>query len=114
MGGENRGYDAGKKVSGRKRHKVVFGDSAYRRNGLPDWVKLTLNWTVQTVLRPVGVKGFVVLPKRWIVEQTFAWLGKYRRLSKDYQRTVESHEAMVQISMAQLMSRRLAKAIIEF
>jgi putative transposase len=50
--------------------KVVLADSAYRRDGLPDWIKRTLSWTVQTVLRPVGVKDFVVLPKRWIVEQS--------------------------------------------
>lgn len=153
VGGENRGYDAGKKVSGRKRHivvdmlgmilavavhaadeqdqhggllvmyrvwekmkglKVVFADSAYRRDGFPAWIKSTLNWRVQAVLRPVGVKGFVVLPKRWIVERTFAWLGKYRRHSKDYERTIESSEAMIHISMINLMSQRLAKAKIRF
>jgi len=90
--------------------KVVFADSAYKRNGLPDWIHETLGWMVQTVLRPVGVKGFVVLPKRWIVERTFAWLGRYRRHSKDYERTVESSEAMIYISMIALMSKRLAKA----
>ncbi len=71
----------------KKGMKNVFGKSAYRRSVLPDWVKLTLGWRVQTVLRPVGVKGFVVLPKRWIVERTFAWPGKYRRLNKDYGRS---------------------------
>jgi putative transposase len=148
-GGPERGYDAGKKITGRKRHivvdtlglvlavvvhsagiqdqegarlalqqlagrfrrlKVVFADSAYARNGLPAWVKSTFGWILQTVLRPVGVRGFVVLPKRWIVERTFGWLGRYRRHSKDYERTTESSEAMIQISMIQLMSRRLAGA----
>ena len=90
--------------------KVVFADSAYKRNGLPDWINSTLGWVLQAVLRPVGVKGFVVLPKRWIVERTFAWLGRYRRHSKDYERTVESSEAMIHISMINLMSKRLAKA----
>ena len=147
VGGAERGYDAGKKVKGRKRHiavdtlgmivavvihgadvqdqtgglqvlfrlrervkkvQVVFADSAYKRNGFPAWVKQTLNITVQTVLRPVNVKGFVVLPKRWIVERTFAWLGRHRRHSKDYERTVESSEAMIYISMLHNMSRRLA------
>jgi putative transposase len=142
-----RGYDAGKKTSGRKRHlvvdtlglilavvvhpadwqdydgaclvlmrlrdryrrlKVLFGDSIYRRNGLPEWVEDTFGWVLQTVVRPLGVRGFVVLPKRWIVERTFAWLGRYRRQSKDYERTTESAEAMIYISMIHLMSRRLA------
>lgn len=47
-----------------RRLKIVFGDSAYGRSGLPEWVKETFGWVLQTVLRPVGVKGFVVLPKR--------------------------------------------------
>ncbi len=146
VGGE-RGYDAGKKITGRKRHvavdtlglilavvvhganwqdhdgaclvliqlrdrfrrlKVIFADSAYGRNGLPEWVNTTFGWILQTVLRPVGVKGFVVLPKRWIVERTFGWLGRYRRHSKDYERNPASSEAMIYISMIHLMLKRLA------
>ena len=61
------------------RLKVIFADTAYGRNGLPDWVQETFGWILQTVLRPVQAKGFVVLPKRWIVERTFAWLARYRR-----------------------------------
>jgi putative transposase len=148
-GGPERGYDAGKKVTGRKRHlvvdtlglilavvvhaasvqdqdgarsvfqqlagrfnrlKVVFADAAYGRGSLPGWVARTFHWVLQTVLRPVGVKGFVVLPKRWIVERTFAWLGRYRRHSKDYERTTESSETMIHVSMIYLMSQRLARA----
>lgn len=148
-GGEERGYDAAKKITGRKRHvavdtlgllltvvvhaahwqdqvgakwvleqlgaqfcriKVVFGDSAYGRAGLPTWAKETLGWVLQTVLRPVGVQGFVVLPKRWIVERTFAWLARYRRHSKDYEKTTASSEAITYIAMISLMSKRLAKA----
>jgi putative transposase len=147
-GGEERGYDAGKKITGRKRHIVVdtlgliiavvvhgaywqdyegacyllikleevgpriqrvFADSAYGRNGLPDWVRETFGWVLQTVLRPAGVSGFVVLPKRWIVERTFAWLVRYRRHARDYERNPETSEAMIYLSMIQLMSRRLAK-----
>jgi len=142
-----RGYDAGKKVAGRKRHiavdtlglllavvvhradvqdqdgaksvleclrhgfarlKVIFADSAYGRSGLPAWVVANFGWILQTVLRPVNTKGFVVLPKRWIVERTFAWLGRSRRHSKDYERTTESGTALIQISMIHLMLRRLA------
>ncbi len=146
-GGEVRGYDAGKKITGRKRHiavdtlgliwsvvvhaaswqdqegacfvlaslsrlgrlKIIFGDSAYGREGLPHWVRETFGWIVQTVVRPVATKGFVVLPKRWIVERTFAWLARYRRHSRDYEHTIESSMTMIHISMIALMSRRLAR-----
>lgn len=147
-GGEIRGYDAGKKITGRKRHlavdtlglvwmaivhgadwqdhdgacvvlshlrrlchrlKIIFADSAYGRNQLPAWVQATFGWVLRTILRPVGTKGFVVLPKRWIVERTFAWLGRYRRHAKDYERNPETSEAMIYIAMINLMSRRLAR-----
>jgi putative transposase len=146
-GGDERGYDAGKKITGRKRHlavdtlglvwavvvhgaywqdhdgaclvfsrlrslgrlRVLFADSAYNRNNLATWVRELFGWVLQTVLRPVEAKGFVVLPKRWIVERTFAWLVRCRRHSKDYERTTESSEAMIYISMIALMSRRLAR-----
>jgi putative transposase len=91
------------------RLKVLFADSAYARSGLPDWVKTTFGWILQTVLRPVGVRGFVVLPKRWIVERTFAWLSRCRRNSKDYERTPRSSQTMLQITMINLMSHRLAR-----
>ena len=97
-------------LRGLKRLKVLFGDSAYGRSGLPEWVQETFGWVLQTVLRPVGVKGFVILPKRWIVERTFAWLGRYRRHSKDYEKTTESAETFTYIAMINLMSRRLAKS----
>lgn len=147
-GGDQRGYDAGKKITGRKRHlavdtlglvlavvvhsanlqdqdgawpvleqldekfrrlKIVFGDAAYGRKSLPDWVLGTFGWVLQTVLRPVGVNDFVVLPKRWVVERTFAWLARYRRHSKDYEKTTSSGEAFTYIAMISLMSKRLAK-----
>ena len=90
------------------RLKVIFGDSAYGRSGLPSWVQESFGWILQTVLRPVGLKDFVVLPKRWIVERTFAWLARYRRNSKDYEKTVASSEAFTHIAMIALMSKRLA------
>ncbi len=92
------------------RIKVVFGDIAYGRSGLPEWVQEIFGWILQTVLRPVGVKGFIVLPKRWIVERTFAWLARYRRHSKDYEKTTASSEAIAYIAMISFMSKRLAKA----
>lgn len=152
VGGRRRGYDAGKKTGGRKRHLVVdtlglvlavmvhsagvqdqdgallvlkvldgmrsrfrrlsvlFADAAYGRNGLPGLVMEKYGWILQTVLRPARVKGFVVLPKRWIVERTFAWLGRYRRHSKDYERDPATSEAMIYIAMIHVMLRRLERA----
>lgn len=89
------------------RLKVIWADSIYGRMGLPEWVQTTFGWILQTILRPVHAKGFVLLPKRWIVERTFGWLGRYRRHSKDYERTIESSEAMIYVSMIHLMTRRL-------
>ena len=92
-----------------KRLKVIFADGAYGKVGLPDWTKRCFGWILQTVLRPVGVKGFVVLPKRWIVERTFAWISKYRRHSKDYERNPENSVAMIHIAMTARMLRYLQK-----
>ncbi len=93
-----------------RRLKIVFADSAYGKMGLPQWMHDNCRLKLQTVLRPVQTRGFTVLPKRWIVERTFSWLGRYRRLSKDYERLVESSETVVEIAMVNLMSRRLASA----
>jgi putative transposase len=81
-------------------HRCHLVRSAYR---LPDWVKEELDCVLQPVLRPVNVEGFVVLPKRWIVEQTFAWLKKYRRHCKDYERNPDSSVAMIYIAMTKNM-----------
>jgi len=62
---------------------------------------------LEIVKRNDNTRGFVLLPRRWVVERTFAWLGRYRRLSKDYEFLTESSEAMVYIAMIQLMLRRL-------
>jgi putative transposase len=91
-----------------QRVKVIFADSAYGRNGLPERVQQTFGWVFQTVLRPVGVKGFVVLAKRWIVELTFAWLSRWRRHSKDLNVILKRAKPMICVSMIHLMSRRLA------
>jgi putative transposase len=92
-----------------RRLKVAFADSAYGRLGLSEWVRTTFAWVLQTVLRPVKAKGFIVLPKRWIVERTFSWLSRHRRHSRDYERNTDTSEAMIYITMIGLMSRRLAK-----
>ncbi|MGL6196729.1 MAG: IS5/IS1182 family transposase, partial [Thermoguttaceae bacterium] len=81
----------------------------YKRGDLPTWVSEHLDAILQPVLRPVGVNGFVVLPKRWIVERTFAWLWHDRRHSKDYEGSPDSSVAMIYISMIQKMASRLEK-----
>ena len=141
----SRGFDAGKKINGRKRHILVdtlglimtmvvttaavqdrdgarillrsFGihrkklrkvwvDGGYRGE-LVEWVKRTFRYCLEVVLRSDDIKGFVVLPKRWVVERTFAWLNNHRRLSKDYERFTKTSETMIQIAMMRLMLRRL-------
>ena len=126
------GYDAGKKIKGRKRHIVtdtigfmlfiiVHAASVQDRDGAPDvlkglrhrfpWLrhifadsgyagdKLMLalaghgKWTIEVIKRPDKAKGFEVLPRRWVVERTFAWLGRCRRLAKDWEETVPSSES---------------------
>lgn len=88
---------------------VLFADGAYS-GVLVDWVKQALDWTLCIVRRLPDTKGFQVLPKRWIVERTFAWLGGYRRLNKDYEYLPEHSEAMIYLAMIRLMLRRLATA----
>ncbi len=91
--------------------QVIFGDSAYGRTQLPECVRSTLGWIIQPVLQPVNVSRFVVLPKRWIVERTFGWLGRCRRLSKDYERNPETSETMIRIAMTHLMLKRLTNPV---
>lgn len=143
----DRGYDAGKKIKGRKRHilvdtiglllmvvvhsadvqdrdgaklllelikdhfprlQLIWADGGYR-GSLIEWVKDFCGWVLDIVNRPDGQKGFVLLPRRWVVERTFAWFGHYRRLSKDYESTTQSSEAMIYVAMTHLMLRRLAR-----
>jgi putative transposase len=90
------------------RLKVVWADSKYRNRCLEGWmVETGAGYRIEVVSRPVGSKGFVLLPKRWVVERTFAWLGRYRRLSRDYERYADSSEAMVQVSSIHRMLRLL-------
>lgn len=89
------------------RLKVVRADSAYGRYGLPAWVAALGHFALELVKRAAGAVGFVLLPQRWVVERTFAWLGRYRRHSRDYERRTESSEAMIKISMIHRMTRRL-------
>ena len=138
VGGEQRGYDGAKKVKGRKRH--LWLDAGYTgQDKGAGWVKRALGWTAEIVRHPPkmvpekvmkawmrewakegvaidrekllpekGPRAF--LPKRWVVERTFSWLGQNRRMSKDYERLADSSEAFVYVSMTRLMVRRLARS----
>jgi putative transposase len=86
---------------------LIWADDGYAGK-LIAWVKDICGWRLEIVKRSDDVKGFKVVPKRWIVERTFAWLYGYRRLSKDYEYLVSSSENMIYIAMIQLMLRRLA------
>jgi putative transposase len=86
--------------------QLVWADGGYA-GALIAWLQQVCGWALQTVLRPVGVKGFVLLPRRWVVERTFAWLGRYRRLSKDYEYLPAVSETMITVAMIHLMARRV-------
>jgi putative transposase len=144
-----RGYDGGKKITGRKRHLVVdtlglllavvvtsaatddaaaaprvlhqldaasyprlttvWADGKYHNHALNGWKSRQTNlpWQLEVVKRPKDAEGFVPLPKRWVVERTNAWNGRARRLSKDYERTTASSEAMIRIRAIDVLRRRV-------
>ncbi len=144
--GGPRGFDAGKKVNGRKRHLLtdtlglplrlivhpaniqdrdglglvcaqirrrfpwlnhLFADAGYQgelARGAAAGERLRL----QTIKRPLGTEGFHLLPRRWVIERTFAWLGRSRRLTKDFERLIETSTAMAALAVIQLLARRLA------
>ena len=146
----SRGYDGGKKITGRKRNiavdtlglllavtvtiasvddayaarpvmkqltqskqprlQVVWVDSKYHNHALRSWLsrQSTIQWKLEVVRRPRGTKGFVLLPKRWVVERTFSWFGRWRRLTRDYEHRTESSEAMIHVASIGRMLRRLA------
>ena len=148
----SRGYDGGKKITGRKRNiavdalglllavtvtvtsvddataarpvmkqltstrqpriQVLWADSKYHNHALNAWLgrQTSIHWKLEIVRRPPGSKGFLLLPKRWVVERTFSWLGRWRRLSRDYEHRTQSSEAMVQVASIGRMLRHLAPA----
>ena len=144
----DRGYDGGKKITGRKRHiivdtlglllvvlvtvasaddgtmapevlgqlttehqtrlKKVWADGKYHNHQLSDWLaKTAAGYVIEVIGRPVGSVGYVRLPRRWVVERTFGWLGRYRRNSRDYERSTQSSEAMIKVSSIHRMLRLL-------
>ena len=143
-----RGYDAGKKIKGRKRHIItdtlglmvglvvhgadiqdrdgavevlksirqrypwlrhVFADGGYGGAKLKNALRKLGAWTIEVVKRTDDVSGFVVLPRRWVVERTFAWLGRCRRLAKDFEKSVASATAWILVAHIRLLTRRLAR-----
>jgi transposase len=88
------------------RLQLIWADGGHE--DIVDWVKQHLGWTLEIVRRPKDAKGFVVLPRRWVVERTFGWLGRYRRLSKDFEHQPRSSEAMVYAASIHRMLRLLA------
>jgi putative transposase len=89
------------------RVKRMFADNKYHNFTLYEWVEENAQWDLEIVRRPEGKRGWVKLPIRWTVERTFAWLGKYRRLSKDRERSTLSSEAFIKLGMIHLMLNRL-------
>jgi putative transposase len=145
---DDRDYDGGKKITGRKRHIIVdtlgllivvlvtiasaddgtiapevlrkltdehltrlellWADGKYHNHSLNAWLKEEgVGYRIEVVSRPPGSAGYVKLPRRWVVERTFAWLGRYRRHSRDYERFSESSEAMIKVSSIHRMLRLL-------
>jgi putative transposase len=91
---------------GFSRLRTIFADGMYEGSAVM-WAKHLCGWAMTIVKRPTGVKGFCLLPRRWVVERTFAWFNGYRRLSKDYERQTQSSETMIYLAMTHLMANRL-------
>jgi putative transposase len=93
----------------RSRLELLWADGKYHNHRLGRWlVRTEAGYTIEVVSRPPGSKGFVKLPRRWVVERTFAWLGRYRRHSRDYERYTHTSEAMIRISSIHRMLRILS------
>ena len=90
-----------------RRIKLVWVDGGYRGEALLDYVKKLWGWCWQVVLRSDDIKGFIVLPRRGVVERTFAWLLQARRLNKDYEKNRRNSQSMVYLAMIALMLKRL-------
>lgn len=105
--------DAGQELSIDVQHKTrrlkkIYADQGYKQ-WLVDWIQQWLTYVLELVVKPAEQRGFQVQPKRWIVERFFAWLNNYRRLSKDYERTVASSEGMIYLVSIHIMARKLVK-----
>jgi putative transposase len=93
----------------RSRLKKVWADGKYHNHRLDDWMKGSeAGYVIEVVSRPAGAKGFVLLHRRWVVERPFAWLGRYRRNSRDYERYTRSSEAVIKVCSIHRMLRLLS------
>ncbi|WP_201377815.1 IS5 family transposase [Ktedonobacter sp. SOSP1-52] len=92
------------------RLKKIWADAAYRGKQLADWCKEQADWDLEVVECDPGVRGFSIVPRRWVVERTFSWLSRNRRLSKDYERKVQTSETLIQIAMIRLLVTRLGRS----
>ncbi len=90
--------------------KKIWADAAYRGQELSDWCKTEGGWELEVVERTPGVHGFSIQPRRWVVERTFGWLSRSRRLSKDYERKVQTSETLIQVAMIRLLVARLGRS----
>ena len=92
----------------RSRLELIWGDGKYRNHHLDGWLaESQAGYRIEVVERPPGSMGFVQLPRRWVVERTFAWLGRHRRHSRNYEYYAESSESMIRISSIHRMLRLL-------
>lgn len=89
--------------------RLIWADGGYHGQPMIDWVFNLAGWLFEIVKRTDDVTGFQILPHRWVVERTFAWLGRYRRLSKDYEVLPQTSEALIYAAMVNLMLARLAR-----
>src|SRR5215213_6226926 len=94
------------------RLKKIWADGAYTGENLAGWLEEQGEWELQIVERSADTEGFAVLPHRWIVERTLGWLMRKRRLSKDYERLVQSSEAFIEVAMIRLILKRLAREVV--
>jgi putative transposase len=92
-----------------QRLELIWADGGYAGK-LVEWVKQECGWALEIVKRNDDTKGFKLLPRRWVVERTFAWLVRFRRMSKDYEFNTSTSEAMIHLAMINIMTRRLAVA----
>lgn len=97
------------KTKGFPRLQLVWADGGYAGLPLAAWAIVATGWLLTIVERSADMVGFQLLPRRWVVERTLAWLGRYRRLSKEYEVLAQSSEAFIYAAMVNLMLRRLAR-----
>ncbi|MCA9963885.1 MAG: transposase, partial [Anaerolineales bacterium] len=88
--------------------KKIWADGSYRGDDFLNWVHEVLQSALEITSRPPNTKGFVVVPVRWVIERTLAWLGRYRRLSKDYEHCTKSSEGVIYVASIATMLKRLA------